>query len=182
MKKESPVIIGRMKAADLTRISELDRSEHVRLAYEVSDGELTQLEVDWDVPTWFVDVDGDHSLTEQIAFCRSHLEQGGVMLGAFKNDLIVGAAIVRPVLRDDLAQLTFLHVSRRFRGQGIARRLMLKACEFAREAGSRRMYVSSTPSSPAVGFYKAQGCKLAEEVDPELYSLEPDDIHLILDL
>jgi hypothetical protein len=44
------------------------------------------------------------------------------------------------------------------------------------------MYVSSTPSSSAVGFYIAQGCKLVEEVDPELYALEPDDIHLILDL
>jgi len=182
MKKESPIIISRMKTADLNRISELDRSEHMRLAYVVSDGKLTQLEVDWDVPTWFVDGDGDHSLTEQIAFCRSHLDQGGVMLGAFKNDLIVGAAIVRPVLRDDLAQLAFLHVSRRFRRQGIARRLMRKACEIAREAGSRRMYVSSIPSSSAVGFYVAQGCKLAEEVDPELYALEPEDIHLILDL
>lgn len=50
MKKESPVIIGRMKAADHNRISDLDRSEHVTLAYEVSDGKLTQLEVDWDVP------------------------------------------------------------------------------------------------------------------------------------
>lgn len=80
MKKESPIIISRMKTADLNRISELDRSEHVRLAHEVSDGKLTRLEVDWDIPTWLVDGDGDHSLTEQIAFCRAHLDQGGVML------------------------------------------------------------------------------------------------------
>jgi ribosomal protein S18 acetylase RimI-like enzyme len=171
-----------MKAADLNRISGLDRSEHVTLAYEVSDGKLTQLEVDWDVPAWFVDGDGDHSLSDQIAFWRSHLDQGGVMLGAFKDDLIVGAAIVRPVLRDDLAQLAFLHVSRRFRRQGIARRLMRKACEIAHEAGSRRMYASSIPSSSAVSFYIDQGYKLSEEVDPELYALEPEDIHLILDL
>jgi len=59
---------------------------------------------------------------------------------------------------------------------------MRKACEIAREAGSRRMYVSSTPSSSAVGFYIAQGFKLAEEVDAELYALEPEDIHLILEL
>ena len=80
MKKGSPIIISRMKAADLNRFSELDRSEQVRFAYKVSDGKLTQLEVDWDVPTWFVAGDGDHSLTEQIAFCRAHLDQGGVML------------------------------------------------------------------------------------------------------
>jgi hypothetical protein len=44
------------------------------------------------------------------------------------------------------------------------------------------MYISSIPSSSAVGFYLAQGCKLAEEVDAELYALEPEDIHLILNL
>ena len=75
----------------------------MRLTYEVSDGKLTQLEVDWDGPAWFVDGDGDHCLAAQIAFCQAHLDQGGVMLGAFKNDLIVGTAIVRPVLRDYLA-------------------------------------------------------------------------------
>jgi hypothetical protein len=59
---------------------------------------------------------------------------------------------------------------------------MENACDIAREAGAVRMYISSIPSSSAVGFYLAQGCKLAEEVDPELYALEPEDIHLILDL
>ena len=104
------------------------------------------------------------------------------MFGAFDDDLLVGIAVVRPRLRDDLAQLAFLHVSSGFRRQGIARRLMWEACEIASEAGSSQLYVSSIPSSSAVGFYLSQGCRLAEEVDPELYALEPEDIHLILDL
>jgi len=182
MNQESPNMIRRMKPANLFRLSELDRSEHVTLAYEIEEGKLTRIEVDWHIPTWFADGDGDHSLSGQINFCRSHLDRGGVMLGAFKDDLLVGFALVRPRLRDDLAQLAFLHVSRKSRRQGIAKSLMRRACEIARAAGSRRMYISATPSSSAVDFYLGQGSRLAEEVDPELYALEPEDIHLILDL
>jgi predicted N-acetyltransferase YhbS len=182
MNQEDPISINRIAQDELHRISELDRSEHVTLAYEIKDGTLAKAEVDWHVPTWFVEVDGEHSLTEQIVFCRSHLDQGGVMLGAFKDDLLVGAAIVQPRLREDMAQLAFLHVSQGFRRQGIAEKLMGEACTIARDAGARRMYISSIPSSSAVGFYLAQGCKLAVEVDPELYALEPEDIHLVLEL
>ena len=178
----APIRINRMNPDELHRISELDRSEHVTLAYEMKDGALTQIKVDWDVPAWFIDGDGDHSLAEQVEFCRSHLDHGGLMLGAFEDDLLVGAALVRPRLRDDMAQLAFLHVSQGYRRQGIAGRLMQKACDIAREAGSRRMYVSSAPSSSAVDFYLSQGCRPAEGVDPELYALEPEDIHLVLDL
>jgi ribosomal protein S18 acetylase RimI-like enzyme len=182
MNQEMPISYRRMESEELQLISELDRSEHVTSAYGIRDGVLAQVEVEWDVPAWFADSDGDHSLSEQLAFCQSHLEQGGVMLGAFKDDLLVGAALVRPKLREDMAQLAFLYVSRRFRRQGIAKRLTDHACEIAREVGAVRMYVSSIPSSSAVDFYLAQGCKLAEEPDPELYALEPEDIHLILDL
>lgn len=182
MNHELPISVNRMTTDELHRISELDRSEHVTLAYEIKDGTLAQVEVDWHVPTWFVDGDADHSLSEQMAFCLSHLDQGGVMLGAFRDDLLVGVDVVRPRLRVDMAQLVFLHVSRGFRRQGIAKRLMFEACKIAREAGARRLYVSSIPSSSAVAFYLAQGCKLAIEPDPELYALEPEDIHLHLDL
>ena len=182
MNVESPISICRMVSDELERIRELDRSEHVTRAYEIEDAGLTQVEVDWHVPAWFVGGGGDHSLSEQVAFCRSHLDQGGVMLGAFNDGSLVGAAVVRPKLREDVAQLAFLHVSRRFRRRGIAKRLMRDVRRIAREAGARRMYVSSVPSSSAVGFYLAEGFQLAEEVDPELSALEPEDIPLIMDL
>ena len=172
MNQEGPIFINRMTSDELHRISELDRSEHVTLAYEIKDGILAQVEVDWHVPTWFVDGDGDHSLSEQIAFCRSHLDQGGVMLGAFRDDLLVGAVIVQPRLREDMAQLAFLHVSQGFRRQGIAEKLMRESCSIAREAGARRMYISSIPSSSAVGFYLAQGFKLTEEQDEQYYLIQ----------
>ena len=182
MSPMTPIRYTRMQPDEVERISELDRSEHITRAYEVKAGVLAQVEVDWQVPNWLTEGDGDHSLAEQIAFCRAHLDQGGVMLGAFKDDLLVGVAVVRPRLREDMAQLAFLHVSRGFRRLGIAKRLMEGASEFARSAGARRMYVSAVPSESAVGFYLSQKCRLAETVDPELYALEPEDIHLILEL
>jgi predicted GNAT superfamily acetyltransferase len=171
-----------MNSDELQRISEIDRSEHITRAYEVSDGGLIQIEVDWQVSGWIVDGDGDHSLEEQVKFCRSHLDRGGQLLGAFGGGVLAGVALVQPRLRDQLAQLASLYVSRAVRRRGIACRLFKNSCDIAREAGATRMYVSFTPSSFAVGFYITQGCAFAEEVEPDLYALEPEDIHLILDL
>ena len=45
---------------------------------------------------------------------------------------------------------------------------------------SDKLYVSATPSENTILFYLSFGCKLASEVDPELFALEPEDIHLEL--
>ena len=171
-----------MQPGEIERLAELDRSEHITHAYKVRHGVLTRIKVDWDVPNWSPEGEGEHSLFQQLAFCRSHLEQGGVLLGAFKEDLLAGVAVVRPQIQEDMAQLAFLHVSKRFRRQGIAKKLFQHACEIACSAGVHHLYVSATPSGSAVDFYLARGCRLAETVDPDLYALEPEDIHLILAL
>ena len=41
--------------------------------------------------------------------------------------------------------------------------------------------MSSTPSESAVGFYRSRGFRLTSPL-PELFELEPEDIHLILEL
>lgn len=172
----------RLDPLAIERLAEIDRSEHITRAYKITAGLLTQVDVDWHVPNWFTGGDGDHSLSGQIAFCRSHLDKGGLLLGALHEDLLVGIAIVRPELHAEMAQLAFLHVSREYRRQGIAKGLMAEACQVARSAGARRIYISATPSASTVEFYLSQGCELAEQVHPELYALEPEDIHLILEL
>jgi hypothetical protein len=48
--------------------------------------------------------------------------------------------------------------------------------------GARKLYVSATPSVSAVGFYRNRGFELAEEVNKELFELEPEDIHMIMKL
>jgi len=110
------------------------------------------------------------------------VERGAVLLGAFIDDELVGAAIVDPTFEPGLAWLAFLHVSRPQRRQRVASRLWESAVERARRAGAATLYVSATPTGSAVGFYLQQGCTLARPPHPNLYAMEPDDIHLVLSL
>jgi len=167
---------------ELSRIAELDRSEEVALAYEVVDGLLRKKTVNWRIPGWSPEGNAEHSLAHQRAFCLGHLEQGGVMIGAFREDRLIGTALVRPRFRGELALLAFFYVDRRARRQGVAGRLLEDAVAHARKSGARRMYVSAIPSASAVGFYRSQGFRLVAEPDPELFALEPQDIHMVLEL
>jgi ribosomal protein S18 acetylase RimI-like enzyme len=170
--------IKQMPSSDIGRIAEIDRSEHVTLGYFFLDGKLEAREVDWQVPRWFAD-GPEHSVQALIESLALILAQGGTMLGAFDGDLLVGVAIYRPDLAKDMAQLVFLHVSNGYRRQGIAARLTAEIIRLAQEDEATKLYVSATPSQSAVGFYQDQGFRLIEKPHPELYALEPEDIHMI---
>jgi predicted N-acetyltransferase YhbS len=108
-------------------------------------------------------------------------DRGGTFYGAFEEDTLVGVAVLESRFigrRGDQLQLKFLHVSRACRKGGLGRTLFEKAARRARALGARRLYVSSVPSENAVDFYLHMGCRVTEDVDPALFELEPDDIHL----
>ncbi|MEN8162243.1 MAG: GNAT family N-acetyltransferase, partial [Myxococcota bacterium] len=112
-------------------------------------------------------------------------DRGGSCYGVFDGGALVGAAVLESRFigrREDRLQLKFLHVSRGHRGSGLGVRLFAKVVERARELGARQLYVSSTTSENTVRFYLNRGCRPAEEVDAALFALEPEDIHLELDL
>lgn len=171
--------IRQLPASDIARLAEIDRSEHVHVGYTYHDGELRAEEVDWHVPDWYPAGDGPHSVQTMIRFCAEHLETGCVLLGALDDERLAGVAILRPHLAEGMAQLAFLHVSRPYRRQGVAARLTNEVCRLARKDGARALYVSATPSESAVGFYLSQGFRPAGTPDPELFALEPEDIHMI---
>ena len=81
--------------------------------------------------------------------------------------------------RRDLLQLVLLHVDRRYRDQGLGRQLFVRAEAGARARGAPGLYVSATPSRHTVSFYHGCGCRVLAEPDPELFAVEPEDIHLI---
>jgi N-acetylglutamate synthase-like GNAT family acetyltransferase len=101
------------------------------------------------------------------------------VLGAFDGDQLVGAASLRYRLTEDVAQLVSLHVSRGHRHRGVATALAEEIMCLAQDSGARQIYVSATPSVSAVGFYRREGFELAEQVNEELFALEPEDIHMI---
>lgn len=112
-------------------------------------------------------------------------ERGGTFLGAFAGPTLVGAAVLesRFIGREkDRLQLKFLHVSRGHRGTGLGSALLEHTLGRARELGARRLYVSATPSENTARFYLHRGFHLTDEVDAELLALEPDDLHLEIEI
>jgi len=176
------IVYKAMHESGLPRLAEIDRSEVIRVGYEVRHGELIEKDVVWDTPTFMPEGDGEHTVAAQIAFCKSHMERGAVAVGVFEEELLVAVGLLTPDIRPGTAQLSYLHVSASHRRMGIATALAHQLLEIARAHGAKRVYVSATPSGSAVGFYQSLGFDLVDKPLPELYELEPDDIHMILDL
>jgi len=60
---------------------------------------------------------------------------------------------------------------------------MLKLDEISQEArrrGALSLYISSTETESAVNFYRNNGGELTDEMDDELFKLEPKDIHMMI--
>ncbi len=113
---------------------------------------------------------------------RAFIPDGGMAFGVFDAGRLVGVATLRRGIRPGMDQLEALFVDRAHRRQGIASALIAGIEAAAREAGSRSLYVSATPSESAVGCYLSRGFVPTDEPVPELLELEPEDVHMVLDL
>jgi ribosomal protein S18 acetylase RimI-like enzyme len=171
-----------MKNSEIERIGEIDCSEHVTSYYVHKGGKLGRRDVDWHVSRWSKDDHPKHSVQSRIRAWKPMLDNGGTMLGVFEQDKLVGFAIYRPDLSEDTAQLAVLYVSNGYRGRGTGIALTKEVIKLALADGAEKLYVSATPSVPTVSFYRSLGFELAEEVNKELFELEPEDIHMIMDL
>jgi predicted N-acetyltransferase YhbS len=162
--------------AEVGRVWEIDRSELVERVYRLEHGKLVLAPELHDVRGW---PPGEAEKYGPILL--DCFDRGGWLHGAFDGAALVGAAVLESRFigraRDQL-QLAFLHVGRAHRGQGLGQRLFGLARAEARARGAKRLYVSATPSQHTIDFYRRAGCVLARELDPELYALEPEDIHL----
>jgi predicted N-acetyltransferase YhbS len=171
--------IRALERSELDEIWSIDRAELVERVYVREGDTLVLRDERHDVKGW-PPGEADH----YGPILRDCFERGGAFYAAFDDaGTLVGLAVLESRFigraRDQL-QLKFLHVSRSARRTGLGRTLFEKAVERARELGARRLYVSATPSENTIGFYLRRGCRLAEEIDAELFALEPEDIHLEL--
>jgi len=174
----SPIAYRHITAADLARIGEIDRTERIDTLYVQHGAQLAERTGDFTARPWFEEGEGEHSVAHQRAECERYLAAGGMAVGAFADDRLVGIGIVRPHLRPGLAQCAFLHVSNGYRAAGIGRHLVVELERLAREHGDTAMVVSATPSLNTVRFYLRRGFEPMPEPLPELYELEPEDVHM----
>ena len=155
----------------------IDRSELIEASYRLEDGELVLRPDPFEVRGWPPGEAEQYAALHEASYGR-----GGAFLGAFDGDRLAGVAVLDTVplgARRDQLQLTFLHVSRDHRGQGLGARLFEHMRTLAHARGARYLYVSATPSENTVRFYQRRGCIVAREPDQELLALEPEDIHFI---
>lgn len=158
----------------------IDRSELIDDIYRLRNGSLVREAAHFDVRGW-----PPGEAEKYTPLLQSCYDRGGVFTAAFDGRTLAGVAVLDTLWRGpgrDLLQLEFLHVSRPYRGQGLGRRLFAQAQAAARARGARGLYVSATPSTHTVAFYRDLGCEPIAEPDPELFALEPEDIHLVCPL
>jgi GNAT superfamily N-acetyltransferase len=77
-----------------------------------------------------------------------------------------------------MAQLAYLPISQEFRGTGIGTRLTGDLELIAQRAGDTEIVVTATPSENTVHFYLGRGYRPMPQPLPELFELEPEEIHM----
>jgi len=162
--------------SEIDTIRGIDRSEVVDSIYRLLNGSLLEVAVDYDMKGF-----KPEELEAIIRRQKRLLANGGWVFGAFDGGKLVGVASLENRFRGNLhryCKMDILFVSREHRRQGIASELMGKCLGAARKIGADRLYISATESKNTVDFYMKRGARPVEELDAELFRLEPEDIHL----
>jgi predicted N-acetyltransferase YhbS len=175
------MISGRNLSRDeIEQIWSIDRSEVIEAVYYYENGELVLKREHYTMRGW-----PPGEAERYMPVLDACYDQGGWFYGLYDNHRLVGVAVLESRFigrqRDQL-QLKFLHVSSSYRGQGLGKQLFDLAVAEAIQRGAKRMYISATPSENTIHFYLHLGCKITPEPDPDLFALEPEDIHLEFNL
>ena len=161
---------------EIDRVWTIDRREHIANSYRLVDGWLRLDAINVDVPGWPPD-----DVVKTAPLLYEMFDRGARFFAAFDGAQLAGSSVLDTLPRGergDLLQLEFMHVGRDYRGQGLGSRLFEQARAAARELGARALYISATPTENTIRFYQRCGATLLAVPDPELFALEPEDIHL----
>ena len=164
-----------LKRDEIEQIWTIDRREYIANIYRHVDGELRLEPLNFDVPGW-----DQHSITTYTPLLRETFDRGGQFFSAWDGGQLAGLSVLDTVPRGeqrDLLQLEFMHVGRDYRGKGLGVKLFEQARAAAKDRGARGLYISATESENTVHFYQGRGATLIAKPDPELFALEPKDIH-----
>ncbi len=172
--------IRELERQEIRDVWSIDRAEVTDNVYYWEAGELVLKPEHHDLKSWPTgEPERDGPL---LLDCFDH---GGTFYGAFDGKTLTAATVLESRFMGrakDQLQLKFLHVSQRHRQAGVGCLLFEKAVATAGERGARRLYISSTPSENTVRFYLRRGCRVTEDLDAALFELEPEDIHLELQI
>ncbi len=174
------MIVRTLQREEILQVWNIDRREVIDKLYYYQNGALALKPEYYDMQGW---PPGEaEKYTPILLDC---FDRGGWFYGLFDEGKLVAIAVLESKFigkQKDQLQLKFMHVDRAYRNRGLGKQLFELAKVTARKRGARKMYISATPSENTIGFYLRLGCVVTNEPDPELFALEPDDIHLECDL
>jgi len=163
---------------EIEKVRKISKREVVEQLYYYKNGTLIIENEFIDDPGWTL-----AEVEEHVRDLYTVFDLGGSLYGAFDGDKMAGIGVLGNKFigsTKDQLQVIFLHVDADYRNQGIGTDLMKRIIERAKAQGAKKLYISATPSKNTIDFYLGLGCQLTTELIPELFELEPEDIHLQL--
>ncbi|ARI75742.1 GNAT family N-acetyltransferase [Halobacillus mangrovi] len=160
-----------------TMLNEFDRTQKTTKVLYQQGVKLLEKEDCFD-DDW--STDKKHEITSHF---KNVLKQGGAVIAVFEITKLAGFAVIEGKhfgSRNQYLELSYIHVSREFRGRGIGEELMVAVKKKALQLGASKLYIGAHPSVETQAFYKKTGCVLAAEVNEEIYQREPRDLQLEL--
>ncbi|MGH4124138.1 MAG: GNAT family N-acetyltransferase [Clostridium sp.] len=165
---------------ELKFLTEIDRKEIIEEVYYFKNHKLELVKEFYDIQGWDLE-----ELNSFINRLDEIYDRKGTIYGAFDKGKIVGLAALESGFmgeNKDKIKLDMLYISTSYRKKGIGKKLMCLSMGKARVLGAKILYISATPTRKTVEFYLAMGARVTDEIDKELYELEPYDIHMELNL
>jgi GNAT superfamily N-acetyltransferase len=166
---------------DIARLPEIDRYEEADQLYAVRDGQLVVRDQQWTHPGWdqaYYDV--------RLPRLYASFDHDGAGWSVEMDGRLAAITVLDGRWMDEAnpetLDLTFIHVTRQLRANGVGREIYDRTAALARSRGARHLYVSASASRKTVDFYLRRGMYLAPTPDPTLFAMEPDNVHLLLDL
>jgi ribosomal protein S18 acetylase RimI-like enzyme len=171
------IIIRKLNIDDCTPelLNKFNRYQEIKKCWRKENNEWTLKDIafteDWDSKRKLKVID---EFTECI-------KDNGLVIGAYVNDDLIGFSFVFNKLfgkNNKYINLDSIQVSYGFRSRGIGKKLFREICAGAKNFGAEKLYISANSSEESQAFYKAMGCREAEEINQELFEEEPFDCHL----
>ena len=118
------------------------------------------------------------------SYLKDTVENGGIVLGAFEGEVLVGFAAIDGAVRGNVGRyinLSMLFVDDHHKRRGIGKALLNHSISEAKKLGGEKLFISSIPSFETVSFYLSMGAVFASEIVENLVDTE-EDIYLEIKL
>lgn len=172
------VIYRTLEIDECNRIREINASQYIGRAWRNVDGCSQLVEINYQ------DTDFPNGFENHLAKLENTIRSGGVVLGAFFKERLVGFCSVNNDIFGEkykYALLDQLFISNELRNKGIGKKLFFMAAKMAKNKGAEKFYICAGSSEETIAFYFAIGCEETKEIDQDLYQTDTRDYQLEFD-